>query len=48
MEKEATGDWFVLVLFLNHKVELAIHDRFKISISEAAEKQLIDVYYLFK
>ena len=42
------GDWFVSVLCLNHKVELAIHDTFKISINETAEKQLIDVYYLFK
>ena len=45
MEKEAIGDWFVSVLCLNHKVELPIHDAFKISISEAAEKQLIDAYY---
>ena len=40
---------YYLPLCLSHKLELALHDAFKLSsINEAAEEQLVSAYYLFK
>ena len=48
-EKEEIGEHLLSVLCLSHKLELAIHDAFKVSdMNEDAEEQLESCYYLFK
>ena len=47
--KEDIGEHYMLILCPNHKIELGIHDAFNISsLNTYSEKNLIDVYYLFK
>ena len=50
LEKEQIGDHLILILCLNHKLELAIHDAFEknSSLNEDAEEQLSGTYYLFR
>ena len=49
IENEEIGEHLLSVLCLSHKLELAIHDAFKVSdMNEDAEEQLESCYYLFK
>ena len=49
LEKENVGDHLCLILCLNLKLELAVHDAIKqSSLNEDAEAQLVSTYYLFK
>ena len=49
LEKEDVGDHLCLILCLNHKLELAVHNAFQqSSLNEDAEKQLVLTYYSSK
>ena len=49
IEKEEIGEHLLSVLCLLHKLELAIHNAFKVSdMNEDAAEQLESCYYLFK
>ena len=49
MERKQISNRLISVLCLNDNTELPIHVSFyHFNINEKAEKQLVDVYYLFK